>query len=203
LLVSSSNPFWVLLFWTPSGGCMPHSFYTYFFLNIFPPFSFPFCLSFLLHFFLSKKEKTLFLFLFFIVVCLRFVWGKTGRLMLFLFFFYSCTDPRWIFLKNYFLSLSTFLFCLKLARLKWNFLFDVSDCTHAFIFYFFLIFVPTFSAQCVDVATNSGGLPESGRRCCQLHGCGERGGPCLRSRSSRPTFNNGRLRCRPCKVSCV
>lgn len=63
---------------------------------------------------------------------------------------------------------------------------------------FFFVFV---SAQCVDVATNSGGLSESGRRCCQLHRGGQCSSPGLRSRCSCPTFNNGRLRCRPRKVS--
>lgn len=89
----------------------------------------------------------------------------------------------------------------KQLRLKWNcdFLCDVDlglvRCVHLL---FFFVFV---SAQCVDVATNSGGLSESSRRCCQLHRGGQCGSPGLRSRCSCPTFNNGRLRCRPRKVS--
>jgi hypothetical protein len=122
---------------------MPHSFYTYFFLNIFPPFSFPFCLSFLLHFFLSKKEKTLFLFLFFIVVCLRFVWGKTGRCFL---FFFPCTDPRWIFFIKLFslsLSLSTFLFCFKTCAIEVKFCLTFPNCTRVHLFFFlFFLFPP-------------------------------------------------------------
>lgn len=131
---------------------------------------------------------------------------------LFFFFIHFCARTDGLNQKRFSYSTS-FCFLLyfsfkkimgrrKQLRLKWNCDFCVTlifgslvRCVHL------LFFFVCVSAQCVDVATNSGGLSESGRRCCQLHRGGQCGSPGLRSRCSCPTFNNGRLRCRPRKVS--
>lgn len=101
------------------------------------------------------------------------------------------TPPPHLFLK--------FLFILNQVGLKRFYKSLLVRCI--FIFYFYLFVFEFPSAQCVDIATNSGGLSESGRSCSQLHGSGQCGSTSLRRSSSRPTFDNGRLRCRPRKVS--